>query len=81
MPKGLLLGNYGASTIVLLALWWTMRHRLRRPHTDSEDLPLLLRFGLPTVPAEISVYALSIVDRYYIYHHRSPRWRGCTRLR
>ncbi len=75
-PKGLLLGNYGASTIVLLALWWTMRHRLRRPHTDSEALPLLLRFGLPTMPAEISVYALSIVDRYYIYHHRSPHLAG-----
>jgi O-antigen/teichoic acid export membrane protein len=27
-----------------------------------------MRFGLPTVPAEASVYALNIVDRYYIYH-------------
>jgi O-antigen/teichoic acid export membrane protein len=37
---------------------------------------MLLRFGLPTVPAEASVYALSIVDRYYIYHHRSPQLAG-----
>ena len=37
---------------------------------------VLLRFGLPTVPAEASVYALSIVDRYYIYHHRSPALAG-----
>jgi O-antigen/teichoic acid export membrane protein len=29
--RGYLLGNYGASTIVLLALWWTLRHRLRDP--------------------------------------------------
>jgi O-antigen/teichoic acid export membrane protein len=36
----------------------------------------LLRFGLPTVPAEASVYALSIVDRYYIYHHRNPVQAG-----
>jgi O-antigen/teichoic acid export membrane protein len=36
----------------------------------------LLRFGLPTVPAEASVYALSIVDRYYIFHHRSPALAG-----
>ena len=36
----------------------------------------LLRFGLPTVPAEASVYALSIVDRYYIYHDRSPTLAG-----
>jgi O-antigen/teichoic acid export membrane protein len=74
--RGLLLGNYAASTIVLLGLWWTMRHRLRpRPHT-GERLRSLLRFGLPTMPAEISVYALSIVDRYYIYHARSPSQAG-----
>jgi O-antigen/teichoic acid export membrane protein len=74
--RGLLLGNYGASTIVLLGLWWTMRGRLRGPRTGGERLGLLLRFGLPTVPAEISVYALSIFDRYYIYHERSPRLAG-----
>jgi O-antigen/teichoic acid export membrane protein len=75
--RGLLLGNYGAATVVLVALWWTMRDRLlggrlRRPEAWGS----LLRFGLPTVPAEASVYALSIVDRYYIYHHRSPALAG-----
>ncbi len=77
--RGLLLGNYGASTIVLVGLWWTLRGRLGLQRLGgerlalllsrrSERLPKLLRFGLPTVPAELSVYALSIVDRYYIYH-------------
>jgi O-antigen/teichoic acid export membrane protein len=76
-PRGLLLGNYGASTVVLLGLWWTMRRRLLRGRrTHGERLPLLLRFGLPTVPAEISVYALSVIDRYYIYHDRSARLAG-----
>jgi O-antigen/teichoic acid export membrane protein len=76
-PRGLLLGNYGASTVVLLGLWWTMRHRLAPRHKmPVERLSALLRFGLPTVPAEASVYALSIVDRYYIYHDRSPRLAG-----
>jgi O-antigen/teichoic acid export membrane protein len=74
--RGLLLGNYAVSTLVLLALWWTMRGRLRGPRADGEQLSLLLRFGLPTVPAEISVYALSIIDRYYIYHQRSARMAG-----
>jgi O-antigen/teichoic acid export membrane protein len=83
--RGLLLGNYAASTVVLLALWWTMRDRLlpRRGHGKpvirsgrAERFAQLLRFGLPTVPAEVSVYLLSIVDRYYIYHHRSPRQAG-----
>ena len=77
--KGLLLGNYGASTVVLLGLWWTMRHRLRpRRHPGVEGHGVLFGFGLPTVPAEASVYALSIVDRYYIFHHgvTGPRQAG-----
>jgi O-antigen/teichoic acid export membrane protein len=77
--RGLLLGNYGASTVVLLALWFKLRHRLRpggRGPSHAEEMGVLLRFGLPTVPAEASVYALSIVDRYYIFHHRSPALAG-----
>ena len=77
--RGLLLGNYGASTVVLFGVWWTMRDRLRpRPHPGVETHGVLFRFGLPTVPAEASVYALSIVDRYYIFHHgvSGPRQAG-----
>jgi O-antigen/teichoic acid export membrane protein len=74
--RGLLLGNYGATTVVLFGLWWTTRHRLVRRRTGGEPLGLLMRFGLPTVPAEISVYALSIVDRYYLYHDRSAPVAG-----
>ncbi len=76
---GLLLGNYGASAVVLLGLWWALRGRLRVPrdadgaaavreHRRSESLRRLLRFGLPTVPADASVYALNLVDRYFILH-------------
>ncbi len=74
--RGLLLGNYGASTVVLLVLWWTMRRRLRPRGGATEPLATLMRFGLPTVPAEASVYALSIIDRYYIYHERSASLAG-----
>jgi O-antigen/teichoic acid export membrane protein len=74
--RGLLLGNYGASTVVLVGLWWRMRRRLWPRHARVEPMTELLRFGLPTVPAEASVYALSIVDRYYIYHDRSPTLAG-----
>jgi O-antigen/teichoic acid export membrane protein len=75
-PRGLLLANYGASTVVLLALWWTMRSRLLRRGAAAPRMAMLLRFGLPTVPAEASVYALSIVDRYYIYHDRGQALAG-----
>lgn len=77
--RGLLLGNYGASTAVLLVLWFKLRHRLwsgGRARIQTERMAVLLRFGLPTVPAEASVYALSIVDRYYIFHDRSQSLAG-----
>ena len=74
--RGLLLGNYAATTVVLLGLWWTMRARLLHRSDSVERLPALLRFGLPTVPAEASVFALNLVDRYYIYHHKSPALAG-----
>jgi O-antigen/teichoic acid export membrane protein len=74
--RGLLLANYGASAVVLLGLWWTMRARLLPRRARAEPLGLLMRFGLPTVPAEASVYALSIVDRFYIYHDRSHALAG-----
>ncbi len=74
--RGLLLANYGVSTVVLVMLWWTMRDRLAPRRGRAEAMAVLLRFGLPTVPAEASVYALSIVDRYYIYHDRSQALAG-----
>ncbi len=74
--RGLLLGNYAATTVVLVGLWWTMRARLLHRSGSVERLPALLRFGLPTVPAEASVFALNLVDRYYIYHHKSAALAG-----
>jgi O-antigen/teichoic acid export membrane protein len=68
--NGLLIANYGTSTLVLFGLWWYLRKRLlpqRRP-TRPESFRTLFRFGLPTVPAEASVYALSVLDRQYIVH-------------
>jgi len=79
--RGLLLGNYAASTAVLLALWLSMAHRLlpRRGGADHPRLhPLrrLLGFGLPTVPADASVYALNLVDRWYLFHRYGAATAG-----
>jgi O-antigen/teichoic acid export membrane protein len=76
--EGLLIANYGASTIVLIGLWWTLRARLvtaARP-PGLESWRTLLRFGLPTVPAEASVYALSVIDRQYIVHQQGTGAAG-----
>jgi O-antigen/teichoic acid export membrane protein len=63
--RGLLLGSYatGAAFLVgLIALQWRrLSLRLDRPL-----LRRLFRFGLPTMPAEVSLYALNFVDRIII---------------
>jgi O-antigen/teichoic acid export membrane protein len=62
--RSYLAGNYVASVVVLLALWWMQRRRIALwPRTSLRPL---LRFGLPTVPADATVFALNVVDRAYI---------------
>jgi O-antigen/teichoic acid export membrane protein len=79
--KGLLAGNFYASTVVLLGLLVVLRHRIGWPHRiDRQRLAPMLRFGLPTVPAEVSVFALNIVDRLYLYRVESPGQAGLYSL-
>jgi O-antigen/teichoic acid export membrane protein len=75
---GLLIANYGGSTVVLLGLWWTQRSRLLPSGAPSavDTFRELFRFGLPTVPAEASVYALSVLDRQYIIHSQGAGAAG-----
>jgi O-antigen/teichoic acid export membrane protein len=63
--RGLLIGSYaagGATVLILIALQWR-RLSLR---FDRGLLRRLLRFGLPTMPAEVSLYLLNFVDRLII---------------
>jgi len=64
--RGLLLGNFGASAVVVLALWWTLRGRVSL-RIGSSDLRAMLAFGLPTIFADASVYALQVADRFYLF--------------
>jgi O-antigen/teichoic acid export membrane protein len=60
--RGLLLGNFAATGAMLLPLAYVQRRRIGlRP--DLRLLRPMLRFGLPTMPAEISLYALNFIDR------------------
>jgi O-antigen/teichoic acid export membrane protein len=68
--RGLLLGNFGASALVVLGLWWVLRRRVSLRVVPS-DLRAMLAFGLPTVPADASVYALQVADRFYLYRSYS----------
>lgn len=63
--RGLLLGNFGASTIVLIVLWATRRTVVHFV-PQATFLAAMLAFGLPTVPADASIYSLQVVDRIYL---------------
>jgi len=77
--RGLLAGNFIASTVVLLGLMALLRERIGW-RVDRLHLPGMLRFGLPTVPAEVSVFALNIVDRTYLYREQSHGSAGLYSL-
>src|SRR6202000_2928806 len=66
--RGLLLGSYLAGAAFVVGLIIEQRRRL----TLRVDVPLLrrlLRFGLPTMPAEGRLYLLNFVDRLIIVHY------------
>jgi O-antigen/teichoic acid export membrane protein len=73
--RGLLLGNFAASALVVLDLWWVLRARFSL-RVRVADLRAMLRFGLPTVPADASVYALQVADRFYLYRGYSHAAAG-----
>jgi O-antigen/teichoic acid export membrane protein len=73
--RGLLLGNFGASAVVLIGLWWVLRKRFSL-RVRRADLKAMLSFGLPTVPADASVYALQVADRFYLFRVYSESSAG-----
>jgi O-antigen/teichoic acid export membrane protein len=65
--RGLLIGQFGVGALILVALIVVQRHRLGLV-PDRALLRRMARFGLPTMPAELSLYSLSFIDRILIVH-------------
>jgi O-antigen/teichoic acid export membrane protein len=63
--RGLLLGSYASGAVFVFGLIFVHRHRLSL-WIDGPLLRRLMRFGLPTMPAELSLYLLNFVDRIII---------------
>jgi O-antigen/teichoic acid export membrane protein len=63
--EGLLLGQYVTATITLGVLMVMHRSRLALV-PDFGQLRRMIRFGLPTMPAELSLYSLNFIDRLLI---------------
>ncbi|HEV3230371.1 MAG TPA: lipopolysaccharide biosynthesis protein, partial [Solirubrobacteraceae bacterium] len=77
--RGLLAGNFVASTVVLVGLWIALRDRVGLRWRRADLVPML-RFGLPMVPADASVYALNVIDRAYLYRAHSHASAGLYAL-
>ncbi|MGB3098553.1 MAG: oligosaccharide flippase family protein, partial [Solirubrobacterales bacterium] len=63
--RGLLLGSYASGIPFVVWLLYSERRRLALI-PDRALLRRMFRFGLPTMPAELSLYSLSFVDRVII---------------
>ena len=62
---GILLGTYATGVVFLAYQLWQERRRLSlRP--EPALLRRMTRFGLPTMPAELSLYSLNFIDRILI---------------
>jgi O-antigen/teichoic acid export membrane protein len=66
--RGILLGAYGAA--VPFVAWLIVAERRRLSLVpDRNLLGRMLRFGLPTMPAELSLYSLQFIDRIIIVRY------------
>jgi O-antigen/teichoic acid export membrane protein len=63
--EGILLGSFGTGAVFLLGQLLYERRRLGLV-PDRALLRRMLRFGLPTMPAELTLYSLNFIDRILI---------------
>jgi O-antigen/teichoic acid export membrane protein len=77
--RGLLLGSYASGAVIVLGLVVVHHHRLSL-RFERPLLRRLMRFGLPTMPAEPSLYGLNFVDRLIIIHVAGPPQAGLYSL-
>jgi O-antigen/teichoic acid export membrane protein len=71
--RGYVAGNYVASTFVLVGLWFSERGRFG---IQLSGFGPLLRFGAPTIPADMAVFSLNVVDRAYLLQAKGAAAAG-----
>ena len=77
--RGLLLGSYASGAVFVFGLIFVHRRRLSLLF-DGALIRRLMRFGLPTMPAELSLYLLNFVDRIIILRSAGPTAVGLYSL-
>jgi len=78
-PTGLLLATFSTAVPFLLWRLWKERGRLAFV-PDRALLRRMTRFGLPTMPAELSLYSLNFIDRLILVRKASLAEAGLYAL-
>jgi len=66
--RGLLIGSYASGIPFVLWMMFAERHRLSLV-PDRQLIGRMLKFGLPTMPAELSLYSLQFIDRIILIRY------------
>jgi len=66
--RGLLIGSYGTGAVFVVGLLWVHRRRLSL-RWEGSLITRLMRFGMPTMPAELSLYSLNLIDRVLLVRY------------
>jgi O-antigen/teichoic acid export membrane protein len=66
---GFFWGGLVASLLVAAIGWFRVRSYLRFDKLHFDLWPMLLRFGLPLVPASLAMYFMNTSDRWFIQHY------------
>ncbi len=66
--RGLLIGSYATGAVFVIGLIAVHRRRLSL-RVDRPLLGRLMRFGFPTMPAELSLYSLNFIDRVILVRY------------
>lgn len=73
---GYLLGSACASILVAVIGWVIVREYLDLSSLHIRTWPMLLRFGLPLLPASLSMYVMNTADRWFIQHYHGEQELG-----
>jgi O-antigen/teichoic acid export membrane protein len=73
---GYLVGSTIASCIVAIVGWIIIRDYLDLRKTHFNLWPRLLRFGIPLLPASLSMYVMNTADRWFIQHYYGEQELG-----
>lgn len=73
---GIFLGGFVSALIIAFIGWYRVRSYIRFDRLHFDLWPLLLKFGLPLLPATLAMYVMNTSDRWFIQHYHGEEALG-----